>query len=56
MYEYTHYAIHKYPQPPHPLLKGLWQNHYLHHYRMPEKRFGVTTTLWDRVFGTYEKA
>ena len=56
LYEYTHYAIHKYPQPPHPLLKGLWQNHYLHHYRTPEKRFGVTTTLWDRVFGTYEKA
>lgn len=53
LYEYTHYAIHKYPQAPVRFLKGLWQNHYFHHYRTPEKRFGVTTTLWDRVFGTY---
>ncbi|MDW8133835.1 MAG: sterol desaturase family protein [Bacteroidia bacterium] len=53
LYEYIHHAIHKYPHPPVPFLRGLWQNHYLHHFKSPEKRFGVTTTLWDRVFGTY---
>lgn len=55
LYEYVHFAIHKYPHPPLPFLRGLWQNHNLHHFKTPEKRFGVTTTLWDRVFGTYER-
>ncbi|MCX8111956.1 MAG: sterol desaturase family protein [Bacteroidia bacterium] len=54
LYEYVHYAIHRYPHPPFPFLRGLWQNHNLHHFKAPEKRFGVTTTLWDRIFGTYE--
>ncbi|GIV23221.1 MAG: sterol desaturase family protein [Bacteroidia bacterium] len=54
LYEYVHFAIHKYPHPPFSFLRGLWQNHNLHHFKTPEKRFGVTTTLWDRVFGTYE--
>lgn len=54
LYEYTHYAIHRYPHPPLSFLRGLWQNHNLHHFKTPDKRFGVTTTLWDRVFGTYK--
>jgi dihydroceramide fatty acyl 2-hydroxylase len=30
----------------------LRQHHLTHHYRMPESRFGVSSPLWDRVFGT----
>ncbi|MEN2992387.1 MAG: sterol desaturase family protein [Bacteroidia bacterium] len=53
LYEYVHYAIHRYPHPPFGFLRPLWQNHQLHHYKTPDKRFGVTNTLWDRIFGTY---
>ena len=30
----------------------LRQHHMTHHYRLPETRFGVSSPLWDRVFGT----
>ena len=53
LYEYTHHAIHKYPRPP-KIVKPLWENHLIHHYKHPDKRFGVTNTIWDRVFGTYK--
>ena len=33
-------------------MKPLWRNHHLHHYKDEEKGFGVSTTFWDRVFGT----
>ncbi|MDZ7659917.1 sterol desaturase family protein [Fodinibius sp.] len=29
-----------------------YRHHTLHHYKYPDKAFGVSTTLWDRVFGT----
>jgi sterol desaturase/sphingolipid hydroxylase (fatty acid hydroxylase superfamily) len=51
LYELTHHAIHKISKPPKPL-RNLWQNHLLHHYQTPEKRFGVTNTFWDKIFGT----
>jgi dihydroceramide fatty acyl 2-hydroxylase len=30
----------------------LRQHHLTHHYRTAEVRFGVSSPLWDRVFGT----
>jgi len=33
-------------------LKPLWRNHHLHHYKNEHQGFGVSTTIWDRVFGT----
>lgn len=36
-----------------------WMNpnvHEVHHSRTPRANYGVTTTLWDRVFGTYVAA
>jgi sterol desaturase/sphingolipid hydroxylase (fatty acid hydroxylase superfamily) len=33
-------------------LRGIWAAHAVHHGRANEN-FGVTTSLWDRVFGTY---
>lgn len=50
-YDMIHYATH------HFSLKspvGLWlrQHHMLHHYQDEEKRYGVSTPLWDYVFRT----
>lgn len=51
MYGSMHYAIHAW-NPPYKWMKSLWRNHHLHHYKDDHKGFGVSTTLWDRVFGT----
>jgi sterol desaturase/sphingolipid hydroxylase (fatty acid hydroxylase superfamily) len=37
---------------PGKLLKSSWANHKIHH-KMPGTNYGVTTTLWDRIFGTH---
>jgi|SRR6185437_802523 len=50
MYSFTHWAIHKF-QPP-KLLAPLWKHHIMHHYRYPDKAFGVSSMLWDFIFGT----
>ena len=51
MYGSMHYAIHAWA-PPFKWLKPLWRNHHLHHYKNDELGFGVSSTLWDRVFKT----
>ena len=51
MYGSMHYAIHAW-NPPFKWLKPLWRNHHLHHYKDEGKGYGVSTTLWDHVFGT----
>jgi len=51
MYGSMHYAIHAW-NPPFRWMKPLWRNHHLHHYKNDHKGFGVSTTIWDRVFGT----
>jgi sterol desaturase/sphingolipid hydroxylase (fatty acid hydroxylase superfamily) len=33
-------------------MKPLWRNHHLHHYKDQDRGFGVSTTIWDRIFGT----
>jgi sterol desaturase/sphingolipid hydroxylase (fatty acid hydroxylase superfamily) len=33
-------------------MKGRWRDHAIHHSRL-NRNYGVTTSLWDRVFGTY---
>lgn len=48
-----HYAQHRFKPPKFGPWNKLWKYHLLHHYRFPEdKAFGVSTLLWDRVFGT----
>lgn len=49
-YVSMHYAIHAFAPP--KALKALWRNHHLHHYKYPDKGFGVSSTFWDKVFGT----
>lgn len=50
LYSFIHYSIHtrKAPMP----LKDLWHHHILHHYKTPEKAYGVSSRFWDRVFRT----
>lgn len=51
LYLCIHYAIHIFKVPSN-FLKTLWHHHAIHHYRQPNKAFGVSSTLWDHVFGT----
>ncbi len=53
VYGSMHFAIHAYAPP--RFMKALWRNHHLHHYKAPEKGFGVSSVLWDIVFGTVPK-
>lgn len=53
MYGSMHYAIHSFAPP--SWLKALWRNHHLHHYKYPQKGFGVSSVLWDVVFRTVPK-
>lgn len=53
MYGSMHYAIHAFTPPKY--LKALWRNHHLHHYKTPDKGFGVSSVLWDVVFRTVPK-
>lgn len=50
----VHYMVHAYP-PPKNFLKGLWRSHVLHHYKDGKVDFGVTSPLWDYVYGTASK-
>ena len=51
LYASMHYAIHAW-NPPFKWMKPLWRNHHLHHYKDEHKGFGVSSTLWDHIFGT----
>jgi sterol desaturase/sphingolipid hydroxylase (fatty acid hydroxylase superfamily) len=55
VYDYFHYSTHHFPMK-HPLLHFLKVYHLRHHYGSYGKRFGVSSPLWDRVFGTYPDA
>ncbi len=51
VYDLTHYAIHHYN-----MHNKFWlaiKNHHMrHHYQDPEKGFGVSSPLWDKIIGT----
>jgi dihydroceramide fatty acyl 2-hydroxylase len=51
VYDLTHYATHHLPLKGR-YLKYLKKYHMLHHFKTPEQRFGVSSPLWDFVFGT----
>lgn len=53
-YLFVHYIVHAY-QPPKNFFKHLWINHSMHHYKDSNQIFGVSSPLWDYVFGTYPK-
>jgi len=53
-YDLTHYATHHFPMRG-PIGRYLKRHHMMHHYKDPEKRFGVSSPFWDVVFGTLDK-
>jgi sterol desaturase/sphingolipid hydroxylase (fatty acid hydroxylase superfamily) len=50
-YEFVHYRIH-FSRPSCAVEERLRARHLAHHFREPDAIFGVTTPLWDVVFGT----
>jgi sterol desaturase/sphingolipid hydroxylase (fatty acid hydroxylase superfamily) len=53
-YLLVHYVVHVY-SPPKNMFKALWRNHSIHHYKDGELLFGVSSPLWDYVYGTIPK-
>ncbi len=53
-YDLTHYATHHFPMRS-GVLKFLKRYHMQHHYKTPNQRYGVSSPLWDMVFGTMPK-
>lgn len=54
LYLSIHYMVHAYP-PPKNFLRALWINHGIHHYKDGEIVFGVSSPLWDYIYGTMGK-
>ncbi|MEQ8628632.1 sterol desaturase family protein [Ekhidna sp.] len=52
LYLFVHYILHAY-NPPKNIFRSLWINHSVHHYKSPDKRYGVSSPLWDHIFGTF---
>lgn len=53
LYISLHYTQHRFRSPKFGPWKRLWKYHMIHHYKYPESKvFGVSTNLWDFVFGT----
>ena len=50
LYSFLHRATHVMKPP--KRFKYLWKHHSLHHYKYPNRAFGVSNTFWDRIFGT----
>ncbi|KAF2604386.1 hypothetical protein F2Q70_00025099 [Brassica cretica] len=51
MYDITHYYLH-HAHPTRAVTKNLKKYHLSHHFRIQDKGFGITSSLWDIVFGT----
>jgi sterol desaturase/sphingolipid hydroxylase (fatty acid hydroxylase superfamily) len=54
-YDLTHYVVH-HGKPRTAFGRLQRRNHMVHHFAQPGARYGVTTPLWDLVFGTYPGA
>jgi len=48
IYDMSHYAFHHLTFQ-NPLLKKLKQHHMRHHYHEPDKGYGVSSVLWDKI-------
>jgi len=49
-YSYIHYTVHT--KPSSRIFHKQWSHHAKHHYKYPDKAFGVSSPLWDIVFRT----
>jgi sterol desaturase/sphingolipid hydroxylase (fatty acid hydroxylase superfamily) len=48
IYDMSHYAFH-HLSIQNPLLKKMKQHHMRHHYQEPNKGYGVSSVLWDKI-------
>ena len=53
-YEVAHRRTHTHP-PRNRYGRWARRNHLHHHFGAPMRNFGVTSPLWDKVFGTYDE-
>jgi dihydroceramide fatty acyl 2-hydroxylase len=53
-YDLTHYYLH-HAAPTTAAGKWLRKYHLVHHFQTPDRRYGITTPLWDFVFQTYPR-
>ncbi len=53
IYDVTHYAIHHFPIK-NKIFLQIKKHHMLHHYQSEQSKFGVSSPLWDYIFGTYK--
>lgn len=51
MYDCTHYYLH-HGQPSKGSMRNLKRYHLNHHFKIQNKGYGVTSSLWDNMFGT----
>lgn len=51
-YDWVHYYTHHF-MPKTRAGKFIKRYHMLHHHDSPDQRYGITSPLWDLVFGTY---
>jgi sterol desaturase/sphingolipid hydroxylase (fatty acid hydroxylase superfamily) len=51
-YEYQHAVAHR-RAPKNRYQRWVRRNHFQHHFGQPMKNHGVSTLIWDKVFGTY---
>jgi 4-hydroxysphinganine ceramide fatty acyl 2-hydroxylase len=51
IYDISHYAIHHFNFKG-SIWKKIKQHHMLHHYQDPDKGYGVSSPLWDKIFGS----
>lgn len=47
----VHYIVHAF-RPPNNIFKTLWVHHGIHHYKHNDRAFGVSSPLWDYIYGT----
>ncbi|CBI31057.3 dihydroceramide fatty acyl 2-hydroxylase FAH1 [Vitis vinifera] len=55
IYDVTHYYLH-HGKPSKGITQNMKRYHMNHHFRIDDKGFGITSTFWDRVFGTLPPA
>lgn len=49
-YMFVHYTVHTKPSP--KKNNFWWRHHNIHHFQQHDKAFGVSSPIWDIVFGT----
>lgn len=55
VYDLTHYYLH-HGRPSTRYGRELRRHHMRHHFKTPDARFGVSSALWDHLFGTMSRS